>query len=68
MKIKDALKIIDTIIFSTAHKEYRDFDVKELIKNVKNDVKIIDLWNIFQGKLEDCKEVNYIGLGRGDLR
>lgn len=68
MKIKDALKITDTIIFATAHKEYRDFNVKELIKNVKNDVKIIDLWNIFQGKLEDCKKVNYIGLGRGDLR
>ena len=68
MKFTDALKIADTIIVSTAHKEYRDLDIKELIKNVKKGVKIIDLWNIYKDKLEDCKEVKYFGLGRGDLK
>ena len=31
-------------------------------------VKILDLWNIYEGKLEDCKDIDYMGLGRGDLR
>ena len=68
MSYKKAIKEADTIIFATAHKEYREQDVKELIKNVKKGVKIIDLWNIFEGKLEKCKDINYAGLGRGDLR
>ena len=68
MKFKDALKIADTIIVSTAHKEYKDLDINELVKNTKKGVKIIDLWNIFKDKLEDYKEVEYIGLGRGDLK
>jgi len=68
MDFKEALKHADTIIFSTAHKEYREFDIKELIKNVKKGVKILDLWNIYEGKLENYKDINYMGLGRGDLR
>jgi UDP-N-acetyl-D-mannosaminuronic acid dehydrogenase len=68
MKFTDALNIADTIIVSTAHKEYRDLDINELIKNVKKGVKIIDLWNIYKDKLEDCKEIKYFGLGRGDLK
>lgn len=67
MKFKDAMKNADTIIFATAHKEYRKLDVKELLKNVKKGVKILDLWNMYQGKLEDCDHVQYGGLGRGDL-
>lgn len=65
---KEALKKADTIIISTAHKEYRNFDVKNLIKNVKKGVKIIDLWNIYDDKLSTSKEINYFGLGRGDLK
>jgi len=68
MDFKDALKKADTIIFSTAHKKYRELNAKNLEKNVKKGVKIIDLWNIFEGKLEDSKYIEYIGLGRGDLR
>lgn len=68
ISFNDAIKKADTIIISTAHKEYREFDIDKLIKNVKKDVKIIDLWNIFQGKLENVKDIEYVGLGRGDLR
>ena len=68
MSFKDAIKKADTIIFSTAHKEYREFDHKNLVKNTKKGVKILDLWNIFEGKLENNKNVNYVGLGRGDIR
>ena len=68
MEFKDAIKNADTIILATAHKDYRKLDKKELLKNVKKGVKILDLWNIFEGKLEDCKDIDYIGLGRGDLK
>jgi len=68
MDFKDAVKNADTIIFATAHKEYRELDTKELAKNVKKDVKILDLWNIYEGKLENCNDIEYMGLGRGDLR
>jgi UDP-N-acetyl-D-mannosaminuronic acid dehydrogenase len=68
MKLEDAIKIADTIILSTAHKEYRNLDINNFIKNVKKGVKIIDLWNIYKDKLEECKEIEYIGLGRGDLK
>ncbi len=68
MKFEDAIENADTIIFATAHKEYREINVKNLQKNIKKGVKIIDLWNIFEGKLEEVKDIKYIGLGRGDLR
>ncbi len=68
VKLEDAIKMADTIIFSTAHKEYRKIDANKLIKDVKKDVRIIDLWNIFEGKLENKKNIEYVGLGRGDLR
>ena len=68
MKFKDAIKEADTIIFATAHKEYRELDIKKFIKNVKKDVKIIDLWNMYEDKLENTGHVDYMGLGRGDLR
>jgi len=68
MSFKDAIKKADTIIFSTAHKYYREFNHKTLVKNTKKGVKILDLWNIFEGKLEKIKDVNYVGLGRGDIR
>ena len=67
-KLQDVIKKADTIIFATAHKEYREIDVKKLLKDVKKDVRILDLWNIFEGKLENKKDIEYIGLGRGDLR
>lgn len=68
MDFKQALKKADTVIISTAHKEYREIDTKELIKNVKKGVKILDLWNIYEGKLDKNKDIEYIGLGRGDLK
>ncbi|MCK4902141.1 MAG: hypothetical protein KAS76_02205, partial [Thermoplasmatales archaeon] len=68
MSFKDAIKKADTIIFSTAHKDYREFSAKNLMKNTKKGVKILDLWNIYEGKLENSKDVNYVGLGRGDIR
>jgi len=68
MDFKNALKEADTIILATAHDEYREFNVKDFQKNIKKGVTIIDLWNIFEGKIEKSKDVNYIGLGRGDLR
>ncbi len=63
-----AIKKADTIIFATPHKEYRKLDDKKFLKNVNKDVTILDLWNIFEGKLDDYNSVNYIGLGRGDLK
>lgn len=68
MEFKDAIKKADTIIFSTAHKEYQTLNIKELLKNVKKDITILDLWNMYEGKLEDYEGIKYIGLGRGDLR
>jgi len=68
MKFKDAIKEADTIIFATAHKEYKELDITYFLKNIKKDVKILDLWNIFEGKLEDKKNIEYMGLGRGDIR
>lgn len=68
MNFKDAIKNADTIIFATAHKEYRELNLKDFEKNVKKDVKILDLWNIYLGKLEKSKNIDYRGLGRGDLR
>ena len=66
--LNDGLKKADTIIFATAHKEYKKLEIKHIIKNVKNNVKIIDLWNIFEGKLENEKNIEYVGLGRGDIK
>lgn len=68
MDFRDAIKHADTIIFSTAHEEYRNIEIKELLKNVRKNVKILDLWNIFEGKLEDYHDIEYRGLGRGDLK
>jgi len=68
MKFKDAIKDADTIIFATAHKKYREMDIEKFIKNIKKDVKILDLWNMYEGKLENKAHIDYIGLGRGDLR
>jgi len=68
MNFKEAIKNADTIIIATAHKEYRELALKDFIKNVKKGVKIIDLWNIFEGKLENIKDIEYMGLGRGDLK
>ena len=64
----NGVKNADTIIFSTAHKEYRDIDINHLLKDINKDVRILDLWNIFEGKIENRTDIDYIGLGRGDLR
>jgi len=68
MDLEDALRKADTVIFSTAHDEYRELNLKHLQKIIKKGVKIIDLWNIFEGKLDKVKNIDYIGLGRGDLK
>ena len=64
----NAIKKADTIIIATAHKEYRSYKSEELLKNTKKGVKILDLWNIYEGKLESQKNIEYVGLGRGDIR
>ena len=64
----EAIKDADTIIFTTAHKEYKAIDMDSFLKNIKKDVLILDLWNIFEDKLTKLNNANYIGLGRGDLR
>ena len=61
------LKKADTVIISTAHKEFRNIKPKDLAKNLKKGAKIIDLWNIYEKGLEKEK-INYVGLGRGDLK
>jgi len=66
--LKEGIKKADTIIFTTAHKEYKKIDSEMLLKNMKKNAKIIDLWNIFEGKLENKKNIEYMGLGRGDIR
>ena len=68
MDFNDAIKNVDTIIFATAHKQYREIKIDSFIKNTNKKVKIIDLWNIFEKKFEDKENIEYIGLGRGDLR
>lgn len=67
MELFNAFKEADTIIFATAHRVYRDLKVEDILNNTKEDVKIIDLWNVFEGKLDNQKNINYVGLGRGDL-
>jgi len=64
----EGIQQADTIIFSTAHKEYRTIDIKEFLRTVKKGAKVIDLWNIYRNKLEDAKQIQYTALGRGDLR
>lgn len=68
MRFKDAIKHADTIIFATAHKEYKNLDIPEFLKNVKKNVEVLDLWNMYEGKLEDVHYIYYMGLGRGDLK
>jgi len=68
MDFRDGLKKADTIIIATAHSEYREFNPKNIEKTAKKCVKLIDLWNIYEGKFEKNKNIDYIGLGRGDLR
>lgn len=64
----NAIKKADTIILATPHKEYRSLKGELLIKNTKKGVKILDLWNIYEGKLENKENIEYRGLGRGDIR
>jgi len=68
MKFNDAIKNVDTIILATAHKEYRELNFNKFLKNIKKGVKILDLWNVYEGELEGEKQIEYVGLGRGDLR
>jgi nucleotide sugar dehydrogenase len=64
----NAIKKADTIILATPHKEYRSLKEELLIKNTKKGVKILDLWNIYEGKLENKENIEYRGLGRGDIK
>jgi UDP-N-acetyl-D-mannosaminuronic acid dehydrogenase len=67
-ELMDGIKEADTIIFATDHTVYKKLDIHAFKKHLKKGVKIIDLWNIYEGKLERAKDIDYIGLGRGDLR
>jgi len=55
---------IDTVVFTTRHREYKELDLEKLLKNKKiSDVKIIDLWNMFTKK--NSKNINIKRLGDG---
>lgn len=55
---------IDTMIFTTRHKEYQGLDLEILLKNKKiPHVKIIDLWNMFTNK--KGKNITIKQLGNG---
>jgi len=47
--IEDALTSdINTVIFTTRHKEYQKLDLEKLVKDKKlSNVMVIDLWNMF---------------------
>lgn len=66
--LDDGLEKADTIIFATPHNIYRELNAVGLVNKIKKDARILDLWNIFEGKLDDDSSIEYIGLGRGDLR
>jgi len=68
ISFEEGIKKADTIIFATAHEKYRKFKVNDIVNKTKKNVRIIDLWNIYQGRIEDKKDIDYIGLGRGDLK
>ena len=68
MSFDEAIRCADTIIFTTAHQEYRNLDIEKLKTQVKPGVKIFDLWNMYEGKIEGCDHIVYDGLGRGDLK
>jgi len=59
--LENAIKNIDTIIFTTPHSEYLNLDLKNLVKSRKSPVRIIDLWNIFKNKIKDEAMV-HVGL------
>ena len=46
--LENAIKNIDTIIFTTPHSEYLNLDLKNLVKSRKSPIRIIDLWNMFK--------------------
>ena len=46
--LENAIKDIDTIIFTTPHSEYLNLDLKNLVKSRKSPIRIIDLWNMFK--------------------
>lgn len=64
--IKEGINQTDTIIFATKHTEYTQLDLPTILKdNKKPSIKVIDLWNIYGGRLEGFDFINYVGFGRG---
>jgi len=61
--LENAIKDIDTIIFTVPHSEYLNLDLKNLVKGRKSPLRIIDLWNIFKNKMKD-EAIVYVGLGK----
>jgi len=63
--IKEALTDdVDTVIFTTKHKEYQYLDFDKLLKEKKiSNVNVIDLWNILKEK--SLKNINIKRLGDG---
>lgn len=59
--LESAIGDVDTIIFTTRHREYLNLDLKNLVKSRKSPIKVIDLWNMFR-KLDD-EFIIYKGFG-----
>jgi len=55
---------VDTIIFTTKHRGFLDFDMKKFMKECPKSVKIIDLWNICGKLLYKNSRVEYKSLGK----
>ena len=53
----------DTVIFATNHTVYYDLDLKSIEIPSGKRVRILDLWNIFYGKLGDVEKFEYLGFG-----
>ncbi|MFW6173816.1 MAG: nucleotide sugar dehydrogenase [Elusimicrobiota bacterium] len=56
---------IDTIIFTTRHREFQDFNIKSFMKECSKPVKIIDLWNIYAKLADKIHGIEYKGFGKG---
>jgi len=61
--LESAIEDVDTIIFTTRHREYLNLDLGKLLKTKKEPIKVIDLWNMFGNKLDD-ESIVYKGFGR----
>jgi len=59
---------VDTIVFATRHKEYQNIDLNKILKDkkIKQNIKVIDLWNIL--RKTSHPKIEYKALGKGDFQ